>query len=97
MTRHHKGTIYLSYLEQSNFHKEVGIKHKLIRPKPPWNNDNVEGSYRNDQEQFCNFLNFCSFKDLKKQMYRYMRRLNDLPMAVLGWMSPLERRAQPKG
>ena len=34
------------------------------------------------------------FKDLKEQMYRYMRRSNRIPMAVLGWVSPIERRSQ---
>ena len=76
------------------FCNEVGIDHKLIRPRTPWHNGKVERSHRNDQERFYNFLSFYSFKDLKEQMYRYMRRSNNIPMAVLGWVSPLERRAQ---
>ena len=76
------------------FCNEVGINHKLIRPRTPWHNGKVERSHRNDQERFYNFLSFYSFKDLKEQMYRYMRRSNNIPMAVLDWMSPLERRAQ---
>ena len=54
----------------------------------------VERSHRNDQEHFYNFLSFYSFEDLKVQMYRYMRRSNRIPMAVLGWISPIERRSQ---
>ncbi len=39
----------------------------------------------NDQERFYNFLTFYSFDDLKgTAMYRYMRRSNRIPMAVLG-------------
>ena len=79
------------------FCEEVGISHKLIRPRTPWHNGKVERSHRNDQERFYNFLSFYSFMDLKAQMYRYMRRSNNIPMAVLGWMSPLERRAQLEG
>ena len=79
------------------FCDEVGISHKLIRPRTPWHNGKVERSHRNDQERFYNFLSFYSFMDLKDQMYRYMRRSNNIPMAVLGWMSPLERRAQLEG
>lgn len=79
------------------FCKQAGIEHKLIRPRTPWHNGKVERSHRNDQERFYNFLSFYSFKDLKEQMYRYMRRSNNIPMAVLGWKSPLERRALLKG
>jgi len=70
------------------------INHKLIRPRTPWHNGKVERSHRNDQERFYNFLRFYSFDDLKIQMYRYMRRSNRIPMAVLGWMSPIEKRFQ---
>ena len=70
------------------------IEHKLIRPRTPWHNGKVERSHRNDQERFYNFLTFYSFDDLKAQMYRYMRRANRIPMAVLGWMSPIEKRFQ---
>ena len=79
------------------FCEEVGISHKLIRPRTPWHNGKVERSHRNDQERFYNFLSLYSFMDLRAQMYRYMRRSNNIPMAVLGWMSPLERRAQLEG
>lgn len=73
---------------------KLGINHKLIRPRTPWNNGKVERSHRNDQERFYNFLRFYSLSDLKEQMYRYRRRANRIPMAVLGWVSPIERRAQ---
>ena len=76
------------------FCESIGIDHKLIRPRTPWHNGKVERSHRNDQERFYNFLSFYSFKDLKEQMYRYMRRSNRIPMAVLGWISPIERRSQ---
>lgn len=79
------------------FCKEIAINHKLIRPRTPWHNGKVERSHRNDQERFYNFLHFYSLEDLKKQMYRYMRRSNNIPMAVLEWMSPVEKRIQLQG
>ena len=76
------------------FCNQLEIQHKLIRPRTPWHNGKVERSHRNDQERFYNFLSFYSFEDLKVQMYRYMRRSNRIPMAVLGWISPIEIRSQ---
>ena len=60
------------------------IQHKLIRPRTPWHNGKVEKSHRNDQERFYNHLS-C---DLQKQMERYLKRSNNIPMAVLGWKCP---------
>jgi transposase InsO family protein len=68
--------------------QKLNIKHKLIRPRTPWHNGKVERSHRNDQERFYNHLSFFSFADLQKQMKRYLRRSNSIPMAVLGWKSP---------
>lgn len=69
---------------------ELGIVHKLIRPRTPWHNGKVERSHRNDQERFYNFLNFYSYEDLKIQMKQYLYRSNRIPMQVLEWKSPLE-------
>jgi len=71
---------------------QLGIEHKLIRPRTPRHNGKVERSHRNDQERFYNFLKFYSYEDLLKQMKRYLRRSNKIPMQVLGWKSPLEKR-----
>lgn len=76
------------------FCNQLEIQHKLIHPRTPWHNGKVERSHRDDQERFYNFLSFYSFEDLKVQMYRYMRRSNRIPIAVLGWISPIERRSQ---
>lgn len=72
--------------------RSLGIEHKLIRPRTPWHNGKVERSHRNDQERFYNFLHFYSYEDLQVQMKRYLRRSNDIPMQVLGWLSPKEKR-----
>lgn len=52
----------------------VGIEQKLITTRTPWHNGKVERSHRNNQKRFYYFLSFYSFIDLKKQMYRYIRR-----------------------
>ena len=72
----------------------LGIQHKLIRPRTPQHNGKVERSHTNDQERFYNFLKFYSYEDLKLQMKRYLYRSNKIPMQVLGWKSPLQKRLE---
>ena len=73
---------------------QLNIHHKTIRPKTPWHNGKVERSHRNDQERFYNYLRFYSLEDLQMQMKRYLRRSNRIPMSVLGWKSPAEKRRE---
>ena len=73
---------------------QLNIHHKAIRPKTPWHNGKVERSHRNDQERFYNYLRFYSLEDLQMQMKRYLRRSNRIPMSVLGWKSPVEKRRE---
>jgi transposase InsO family protein len=70
------------------------IEHKTIRPATPWHNGKVERSHRNDQERFYNHLSFYSYEDLQVQMKRYLRRSNRIPMSVLGWKSPIQKRRE---
>ena len=72
------------------------IQHQLIRPRTPWHNGKVERSHRNDQERFYNYLKFYSFEDLQHQMEQYLKRSNNIPMAVLGWLSPNEKHKELK-
>ena len=72
--------------------KELGIIHKLIRPRTPWHNGKVERSHRNDQERFYDHLHFYSHRDLSVQMERYLYRSNRIPMSVLGWKTPIQER-----
>ena len=74
--------------------RSLHIEHKTIRPRTPWHNGKVERSHRNDQERFYNHLKFYSYADLQLQMKRYLRRANRIPMAVLGWLSPVQKRHQ---
>lgn len=70
----------------------LNIEHKLIRPRTPRHNGKVERSHRNDQNRFYNYLKFYSYDDLKYQMKNYLNRSNNIPMQVLGWLSPIEKR-----
>ena len=74
--------------------EELDIEHKLIRPRTPRHNGKVERSHRNDQQRFYQFLSFYSYDDLLKQMKVYLKRSNNIPMQVLGWITPLEKREQ---
>jgi len=76
------------------FCKKYGIVHKLIRPRTPWHNGKVERSHRKDQERFYNYLKFFSLEDLQKQMRAYLKRSNNIPMATLGWKTPIEIRKE---
>lgn len=71
---------------------QLGIKHQLIRPRTPRHNGKVERSHRNDNERFYNYLKFYSYDDLKIQMKRYLYKSNRLPMQVLNWLTPIEKR-----
>lgn len=71
---------------------ELNITHQLIRPRTPRHNGKVERSHRNDQNRFYNYLKFYSYDDLKYQMKSYLNRSNNIPMQVLGWLSPIEKR-----
>ena len=70
----------------------LDIHHQLIRPRTPRHNGKVERSHRNDQNRFYNYLKFYSYEDLKTQMKAYLNRSNNIPMQVLGWLTPIEQR-----
>lgn len=72
--------------------QELGIEHKLIRPRTPRHNGKVERSHRNDNRRFYQHLHFYSYNDLIKQMKAYLYRSNRLPMQTLGWQSPIDIR-----
>lgn len=72
--------------------QQLGIEHKLIRPRTPRHNGKVERSHRNDNRRFYQNLTFYSYDDLIKQMKAYLYRSNRLPMQTLGWKSPIDIR-----
>jgi len=68
--------------------KELGIRHKLIRPFTPRHNGKVERSHRKDNEYFYATHKFYSFEDFEAQLAVHLRRYNSFPMRPLGWLSP---------
>jgi len=72
----------------------LNIKHHKIRPRTPEHNGKVERSHRNDNERFYSWLTFYSLDDLRKQGAAYLKRSNKIPMAVLGYLTPKEKRAE---
>ena len=69
--------------------KELGIKHKKIRPFTPRYNGKVERSHHKDNERFYATHCFFSFEDFRIQLKRYnYRDYNCFPMRPLGWKSP---------
>lgn len=63
--------------------KELGIRHKLIRPYTPRHNGKVERSHRKDNEEFYASHRFYSFEDFKKQLPIRERVYNNFPMRPL--------------
>ena len=74
--------------------KKLGIRHYKIRPRTPEHNGKVERSHRNDNERFYSYLKFYSLEDLLRQGKAYLKRSNNIPMAVLGYLTPKEKRAE---
>lgn len=68
--------------------KQLGIRHKLIKPYTPRHNGKVERSHRKDNEYFYASHNFFSFDDFKKQLAVWNRSYNNFPMRPLCWNSP---------
>ena len=71
--------------------EELGIKHKLIKPKTPRHNGKVERSHRKDQERFYYNKVFCSFEDFKNGLKYWEKVYNNFPMKPLKWLSPNEK------
>ncbi len=71
---------------------ELNIYHHRIRPRTPRHNGKVERSHRNDNERFYKTLTFYSLEDLRYQAAHYLKRSNNIPMAVLNYKTPKEQR-----
>ena len=70
------------------------IFHQKIKPRTPRHNGKVERSHRNDNERFYSYLTFYSLEDLRKQAKAYLKRSNNIPMQVLGYLTPIQKRNQ---
>lgn len=70
--------------------KQLGIRHKLIRPYTPRHNGKVERSHRKDNEYFYATHKFYSFDDFAKQLKVHNYNYNRFPMRPLNWKAPVD-------
>ena len=73
---------------------KLDIDHHKIRPRTSRHNVKVERSHRNDNERFYNTLNFDSLNDLREKGKKYLKRFNQIPMAVLDYKTSIEKRQE---
>ena len=59
-------------------------------------NGKVERSHRNDNERFYSYWKFYSLEDLREQGKRYVKKSNEIPVEVLGYLTSKEKRFQLK-
>ena len=88
---------YISEMEENPFDTELrtlGIAHKLIPPRTPWQNGKVERSHRNDQRYFYDWETFRSVEDLNRKLAEHMIWSNNKPMRTLGDKSPIKMLAE---
>ena len=71
---------------------ELDIDYHKIRPRTPRHNGKVERSHGNDNERFYNTLTFHYLDDLRNKGKKYSERTSKIPMAVLGYKTPLEKK-----
>lgn len=69
--------------------KQLGIRHKLIKPYTPRHNGKVERSHRKDNEYFYATHKFYSFDDFAKQLKVHNYNYNKFPMRPLHWKAPI--------
>ena len=74
--------------------RRLGIEHKLIPPRTPWQNGKVERSHRNDQRYFYDWETFRSADELNRKLKEHLEWSNNKPMRTLGDKSPVELLAE---
>ena len=68
--------------------RQLGIRHKLIRPYTPRHNGKVERQHRTDEFRFYRNMKMYSLEDERKQLAVYQREPNIHIMTCLGMHSP---------
>lgn len=71
----------------------LGVAHKLIPPRTPWHNGKVERSHRTDQRYFYDWEKFSCVEEFNEKLAIHLAWYNNRRMAVLGFISPLQRLA----
>lgn len=71
--------------------EEVGINHKLIKPRTPWHNGKVERSHRMDQRYFYEYEHFRGMDELNDKLAEHLKWTNSKPMRIFKGKSPNEK------
>ena len=74
--------------------EQLGIEHKLIKPRTPTHNGKVERSHRKDQKRFYFQRIFVTFEDFKEKLKRWTIEYNNFHMKPLNWLSSNEKLAE---
>lgn len=71
--------------------KQLGINHKLIKPRTPWHNGKVERSHRMDQRYFYEYEHFRNMVDFNDKLKEHLKWTNSKPMRIFKGKSPDEK------
>ena len=71
---------------------KLNINHHKIKPRTPRHNEKVEKNHRNDNKRFYNNLKFNLLEDLRIKGKKYLEKTNKIPMTILEYKTPLEKR-----
>ena len=70
---------------------ELGIEHRLIKPRTPWHNGKVERSHRMDQRYFYEWETFKDMNEFNNKLAEHLKWTNDKPMRIFKGKSPNEK------
>ena len=71
--------------------KELGIEHRLIKPRTPWHNGKVERSHRMDQRYFYDWESFRGLEEASEKLKEHMKWTNNKPMRIFKGKSPMQK------
>ena len=71
--------------------KELGIEHRLIKPRTPWHNGKVERSHRMDQRYFYDWESFRGIEEASEKLKEHMKWTNNKPMRIFKGKSPMQK------
>ena len=71
--------------------EELGIEHRLIKPRTPWHNGKVERSHRMDQRYFYEWETFRDTEEANKKLNEHLNWTNNKPMRIFKGKSPMQK------
>ena len=70
---------------------ELGITHKLIKPRTPWHNGKVERSHRMDQRYFYEYERFRDMEEFNEKLSEHLEWTNTKPMRIFKGKTPMDK------